>query len=286
MRKQLTNAAIVCAVFLWLTACGDEAAEVPEYQIASSVEEKEESPDFEQVPEDIVKQSGIYVEQRNIWFLAQEDSYIHYYYAWNDLNLDGQLELICSWVGGSGSGRYSRDYVYTVNSDGEVECVMEITGDIINTPDFLWGLELYADEHEGQEMPEHFYIRSHDDTPDGPYYYDSDMVIIFTGDLAEWQLQRMRRSIEEYDDYPITSNSEPVNTEYYDGDGETVLREEWERLEKEFLEGKEFITSDFEWDELGSYAYDEGKRIYISDQELSEALEKLYICWQESINEN
>ena len=132
MRKQLADAAIVCAMFLWLTACGDEAVEVPEYQIASSVEEKEESSDSEQVPEDkekeepfdserlpedIVKQIGIYVEQRNIWFLAQEDSYIHYYYAWNDLNLDGQLVLICSWVGGSVSGRYSRDYVYTVNSD-------------------------------------------------------------------------------------------------------------------------------------------------------------------------
>lgn len=314
MRKQLADAAIVCAMFLWLTACGDEAVEVPEYQIASSVEEKEESSDSEQVPEDkekeepsdseqvsedkekeepfdserlpedIVKQIGIYVDQREVWFFEEKDSYIHYYYAWNDLNQDGKLELICSW--NEGTGRYSSDYVYAVNSDGEVECGMEITGDIINTPDFLWGLELYADEYEGQDMPEHFYIRSHDYTPDGPYYYDSDMVIIFTGDLTEWQLQRMRRSIEKYDDYPITFNSEPVNTEYYDGDGESVSQEEWERLEEEFLKDKEFITSDFEWDDLGSYLHGENKGISLSDRELGEALEELYINWQELIKEN
>lgn len=280
MRKQSTNTAIVCAMLLWLTACGDQSAAVSEDQTVPYVEENEEPLDSKQIPEDIIEQIRVYVEQRDIWLFEQKDPYIYYYYAWNDLNQDGKLELICSW--NAGTGRYSRDYVYTVNSNGEVECVIEIKGDV--APDLLWGLELYADEHKGEKAPEHFYIRSHDYTPDGPYYYDSDMVVAFTGDLTEWQLQRIRRSVEKYDD--ITHNSEPVNTEYYNGDGEPVSREEWERLEKEFLEGKEFITSDFEWDELGSCAYDECKEIYLSDQELGEALEELYMSWQELINEN
>ena len=214
----------------------------------------------EQLPKEITEQIEIYVNQREVWLPKPRKYMPDYYYAWNDLNLDGSLELICSYC--QGTGRYSTSYVYAVNTGREVECVAKF--DREDSPDLLWGVELYADTQEGQE-PGHFYIRTQDNLRDGSDYHRTDMVLAFTAELTEWQQERIRSCIEEYRD------GELVDAEYRDSEREPVSRKEWEHLEEEFLKDKELITADFVWDRLWPYTYyphDEIIEITLSDKEL------------------
>ena len=228
----------------------------------------------EQLPEEITKQIAIYVSEREAWLPEFWQFMPRYYYTWNDLNLDGSLELICSYY--EGTGWYSHSYVYAINSDGEVECVADIGGE--SAPDLLWGLKLYADvSKEGQAL-EHFYILTQDVIHDERYLDRIDTVITFTVELTEWQRERFRSCLEEYRD---VTHSELVEATYWGSGWETISKEEWEQLEKEFLENKELITADFVWGRLWTYTYEELIESALSDKELGEALEALYISWQE-----
>lgn len=205
-----------------------------------------------------------------------------YHYAWNDLNLDGSLELICSYY--QGTGWYSTSYVYAMNSSGEVECVAEF--DREDAPDLLWGLELYAEVPKEGQASKHFYIRTGDVIHDERYLYRTDTVVIFTAELTEWQQERIRSCIKEYSD---VTHSELVDVQYLGLERESISWEEWEHLEEEFLKDKEYITAGFAWDRLWPYtyyAYGETVEITLSDKELGEALEALYISWQGLKSEN
>ena len=250
-------------------------------EIDFAIESKEDSTDSqpfieessykgsEQLPEEITKQIEIYVNQREVW-LPEFWKYMEdYQYTWNDLNLDGSLELICSSC--EGTGWYSYSYVYAINSAREVECVAEIGGEFAN-PDLLWGLELYADVPKEGQNPELFYICAGDFEHDNRYFLCADIVISFTAELTEWQKEWIRSKAEEY-------GGESV--EYWVPGGETISREEWEHLEEEFLKDKELITADFAWGRLWPYSRGEMAEITLSDKELGEALEALYISWQE-----
>ena len=250
-------------------------------EIDFAIESKEDSTDSqpfieessykgsEQLPEEITKQIAIYVSEREAW-LPEFWKYMEdYQYTWNDLNLDGSLELICSSC--EGTGWYSYSYVYAINSAREVECVAEIGGEFAN-PDLLWGLELYADVPKEGQNPELFYICAGDFEHDNRYFLCADIVISFTAELTEWQKEWIRSKAEEY-------GGESV--EYWVPGGETISKEEWEHLEEEFLKDKELITADFAWDRLWPYSRGEMTEITLSDKELGEALEALYISWQE-----
>ena len=228
----------------------------------------------EQLPEEITKQIEIYVNQREAWLPEPERFMPTYYYTWNDLNLDGSLELICSYY--EGTGWYSRSYVYAINSAGEVECVADICGE--DAPDLLWGLELYADVPKEGQAPEHFYIRTEDLLHDNRDLERADTVITFTAELTEWQRERFRSCLEEYTD---GTHSKLVEATYWGSGWETISREEWEHLEEEFLKDKELITADFVWDRLWTYTYEELAENALTDKELGEALEALYVSWQE-----
>lgn len=230
-----------------------------------------------QLPEEITRQIAIYVNQRETWLPEPWQFMPTHYYAWNDLNLDGSLELIYSYY--EGTGWYSTSCVYAINSNGEVECVADIDGE--DAPDLLWGLELYADVSKEGQTPEHFYIITQDIIHDHRYPTRIDTVITYTAELTEWQRERLRSYTEEYQEGDL------VNVEYNSGSGwESISREEWEYLEEEFLKDKELIKADFVWDVLWSYTYEEMLENALSDKELGGALEALYISWQELIPKN
>lgn len=285
-KKKVVITPVIIMMISLLVGCG-ECAEVnddPEYVIEDSTEEDNSQSDSAspqpviddssykasgQLPEEITKQIEIYVNEREVWLPEFWKNMDDYHYTWIDLNLDGSLELICSAC--EGTGWYSYSYVYAINSTGEVECVAEIVGEFLN-PDLLWGLELYADVPKEGETPEHFYIRAGDFEHDERYYSGKDIVISFTAELTEWQKEWIRSKTEEY-------GGESV--EYRVPGGETISKEEWEHLEEEFLKDKELITSDFAWDRLWPYKRFEMAEVTLTDKELGEALEALYISWQE-----
>ena len=304
MRKYLTVIEIVCVVLFCLTACGKEATEEQTgYQEADvqntgtkgniedntedniSQSDSAETEFFiddssyqgsEQLPEEITKQIEIYVNQREVWLPEPKRLMPRYYYAWCDLNLDGSMELICSYY--QGTGWYSYSYVYAINSNGEVECAAEIGGE--DAPDLLWGLKLYADVPKEGQAPKHFYILTEDILHDNRDLSRTDTVITFTAELTEWQRERLRSCHEEYSD---VTHSELVDARYWNLGWEAISREEWELLEEEFLKDKELITADFEWNILLPYTYDENTEDTLTDKELGEKLEALYISWQELI---
>ena len=303
MRKHLTVIAIICVALFYLTACEKKPTEEeqngyqePDVHNISTEDRPEDNKEdnssqsdpaetefflddssyigSEQLPEEITKQIEIYVNQRDIW-ISELETRSGNYYAWNDLNLDGSLEMICSWY--DGGGWYSVSYIYAVNSGGEVERVAEIESDLDESPDLLFGVKLYADAKEDDQTPKHFYILSHDHTRDGSYYHLADMAVTFTAELTEWQKEMFRFCEMEYSD---RSDSD-FNTKYYNADGEPISQEEWDYLEERFLKDKELIAPDFAWDTLLPYAYDANGDGALSDKELGEALEALYISWQE-----
>ena len=226
----------------------------------------------EQLTEEIIKQIEIYVNQREVW-LSELETNSGNYYAWSDLNLDGSLELICSYY--EGTGWYSFSSVYAINSSGEIECVAEIGGE--DAPALLWGLKLYADVPKEGQAPEYFYILTQDVIHDNRDLDRIDKVITFTAELTEWQREKLRSCLEEYSD---VTHSELVDVTYWGSRWETISQEEWEHLEEEFLKDKELITVDFVWDKLWPYTYDESGEGILSDQQLGEALEALYSSWE------
>ena len=292
MNRRLFVLKLIIVIMISLLAgCGErvEVNDAPEYVIEDSTEGDDSQSDSAspqpviddssyktsgQLPEEITKQIEIYVNEREVWLPEPRQFMPTYYYTWNDLNLDGSLELICSYY--EGTGWYSTSYVYAINSGGEIECVAEIDGE--DAPDLLWGLKLYADVPKEGQASEHFYILTGDVTKDARYLYKTDQVITFTAKLAEWQRERLRSCTEEYRD---VTHSELVDTEYRNSEWEDISREGWEQLEEEFLKGKVLITADFTWDELWTYTYEELAENALTDKELGEALEALYISWQE-----
>lgn len=280
--KILTCMAIIFTAFWGLTACGELPEETPDQtpdQSVPYIAEDEETLASGQLLDDPAAQIEAYVEQRDVWF--REKRYADYYYAWSDLNLDGRLELICSWY--EGTGNYSRTYIYVLNSDDQVECVMRMEADLGGSLDLLWGLEIYTDALEEGQEPRHFYMRAHDYTPDARYYYDWDMLLVYNADLTEWDTEMIRACTEEYQDVTF---SELVDAEYYNHEFEIISQEEWERLEEEFLEKKELIISDLEWDDLWPFAYGVNEETNLSDEELREALTALFFSWQSLQGEN
>ena len=284
-KKSIVITLVIIVIVNLLAGCGERLGvnDDSEYVIEDSTEEDNSQSDFAspqpviddssyktsgQLPEEITKQIEIYVNEREVWLPEPRQFMPTYYYTWNDLNLDGSLELICSYY--EGTGWYSTSYVYAINSGGEIECVAEIDGE--DAPDLLWGLKLYADVPKEGQNPEHFYICAGDFVHDNRYFLCADIVISFTAELTEWQKEWIRSKAEEY-------GGESV--EYWVPGGETISREEWEHLEEEFVKDKEFITADFAWDRLWPYSRGEMAEITLSDKELGEALEGLYISWQE-----
>lgn len=219
------------------------------------------------IPSEISEQIAVYVSNRGVWM--QDDEYEKYSYALHDLDRDGKLELIVTTC--QGTGLFSDSYFYRLE-DG--------TDGVVEVPQETW-LELDI----GMGQPDIYRDYGSGET----YFYGTDS--IKSGAAQGGVMNGYFR----YDDGQITDitnigggdylyESEGIVTEtWFDGEGITTSYEAWREQTEAFKEDKILTGDVFFWDRWYTNVDYEMRMSTLSNEEMQEYLENLYMQYQQYI---
>ncbi len=234
MKNKLLCGVCMFVILMGLSACakwepevsGDEAAS------GSAVATEHAKPDLEEV-----KQLQRIRTARKEWITSiQDEAYSSgIWYMISDLNQNGRLEVVAEMSCGSG-GFINRRAIYEVSEDGkslikykvtDSETAMELAAPGLVTVDTYWdgktGMYYYAGENYTN--------------PDG-YRFGYSPGCFYLKD-NEYQEKYMKVYREE--------SKEDGSLTYFNQKDKKITKDEYERVQREFWQGKEKRKAEFYW---------------------------------------